>query len=204
MIRTLALCACFLLAPGCGSLALLTGGTGGEFVSDERPAKLSPRFTTRVFSAEDRNTADIILSDLDPQILTDRSAMKRATGQILHTRMFVKPYAGRTPIEPTACSVTMRYIVLAGGEFGIYAGGGFLLPDGAPEGRRFSGKISGASLRLVSASPGFNDLIGSGSMSLSFRVRRDEDLTRAARRHADFLAFAALPTPHHPLLVEDN
>ncbi|MBZ0173218.1 MAG: hypothetical protein K8E66_12615, partial [Phycisphaerales bacterium] len=159
---------------------------------------------TRVFDFQDHNTADLVLSDLDAATLADRASWDGAVGQVLHARMFIKPRAGRTPIESTACSVTLRYLVLAGGEYGIYAGGGFLLPDGAPDGNKFSGKISNASMRLVSSSPGFKDLIGSGRMSLSFNTRRDEETVRRATRNADFLAFGALPAEDHPLLVTED
>jgi hypothetical protein len=189
---------------GCSAIGLTARSTRGEFVSDEQPHKLTPRFATRVYHAEDANAADMIFSDLDADTLRDRAAWATTSGQILHARMFIQPRAGRTPIEPTACSVTLRYIVLAGGEYGLYAGGGFLLPDGKPEGNRFSGTIYNANLRLVSATPGFGDLIGSGRMSLSFRVKRDEETTRTAARNADFLAFAALPTADHPLLVVEE
>lgn len=191
-------------ASGCRSVGLMSGGTKGEFVSDEQPFKLAPRFTSRLFDSQNPNSADIVLSDLDRATLMDRRAWAGAEGQVLHARMFIQPRAGRTPIQSTACSVTLRYIVLAGGEYGIYAGGGFLLPDGAPGEKNFSGRISNASMRLVSSTPGFLDLIGSGRMSLSFRVSRDGDAVRVATRNADFLAFGAEPSPDHPLLVNQD
>ena len=193
-----------LLPGGCGALSVLTG-TSGAFVSDEQPHRLDPDFRTRVFDFEDRNTADVVMSDLPIEVLIDADAWQNATGQIVHARMFVQPRPGRTPIEKTACSVTMRYIVLAGeGEYGIYAGGGFMLPDGKPDGDRFSGTISNASLRLVSATPGFKDLIGSGTLGLDFRAKRDIETVKRATRNADFLAFGALPTHANPLLVTEE
>jgi hypothetical protein len=188
----------------CGSLSLLSN-TQNEFVSDEQPYQLSPRLTTRLFDYEDNNTADIVLSDLDPETLADADAWQGATGQVIHARMFVQPRPGRTPIEKTACTVTLRYLVLAGeGEYGIYAGGGFLIPDGAPDGDRFSGSIHNASLRLVSATPGFKDLIGRGTLGLDFRAKRDQEGVRRATRNADYLAFGALPTESNPLLVNEE
>ena len=189
---------------GCGALSFFSS-TSGEFVSDEQPHRLSPRLTTRLFDYEDNNTADIVLSDLDAETLTDADAWQTTTGQIIHARMFVQPRPGRTPIEKTACTVTLRYVVLAGdGEYGLYAGGGFLIPDGAPDGNRFSGSIHNATLRLVSATPGFKDLIGRGTLGIDFRARRDEDAVRRATRNADFLAFGALPTDANPLLVNED
>ncbi len=194
-----------LALPACGSLSLWGSGTTGEFVSNEQPTRLAPRITTRLFDAENRNTADIVLSDLPPEVLTDGDTWRDATGQVVHARMFVQPRPGRTPIEKTACTVTLRYIVLAGdGEYGIYAGGGFLIPDGAPEGEKFKGSIHNATLRLVSATPGFKDLIGSGVVGFDFSARRDADAVRRTTRNADFLAFGALPTESHPLLVTEE
>ncbi len=197
--------ALFVLATQTGCRAIGLGGGGrGEFVSDEQPTKLAPRFVTRVFDSADNNTADIVLSDLDRETLRDRGALDRAVGQVICARMFIAPKAGRTPIEPTACTVTLRYLVLAGGEYGIYAGGGFLLPGDRPEGSRFKGRILNATMRLVSSSPGFKDLIGSGRMSLSFNARRDPEMVGSVIRNTDFLAFSAIPVPDYPLLSSDD
>lgn len=199
----LAACVAIFALPGCGMVTALRG-TSGSLVSDEQPNRLDPAIKTRLFDYQNNNTADIVLSDLPPEILADGDAWQSATGQIIHARMFVQPRPGRTPIETTACTVTLRYIVLAGeGQYGIYAGGGFLIPDGAPEGTRFSGEIHNATLRLVSATPGFKDLIGSGTLGLDFRASRDENAVARATRNADFLAFAAIPTPQNPLLAKD-
>ncbi|HHN78065.1 MAG TPA: hypothetical protein ENK11_05245 [Phycisphaerales bacterium] len=197
--------ALFILTTQSGCRVIGLGGGGrGEFISDEQPTKLAPRFVTRVFDSADGNTADIVLSDLDRETLRDRDAMDSAVGQVIHARMFITPKAGRTPIEPTACTVTLRYIVLTGGEYGIYAGGGFLLPGDRPTGRRFKGRILNATMRLVSSSAGFKDLVGSGRMSLSFTARRDAETVRRATRNGDFLAFSAIPVPDYPLLSVDE
>ena len=204
------LAACGLLAgigglSACGTITSLRG-TSGALVSSEQPHSLKPSIKARLFdSTDDLNSADIVLSDLPAETLADADAWQHATGQIIHARMFVKPRPGRTPIENTACSVTIRYLVLAGdGVYGLYAGGGFLIPDGSPDGDTFSGEIHNANLRLVSASPGFKDLIGTGRLDLNFRARRDPDAVARATRNADFLAFAALPVEDHPLLISED
>jgi len=207
MLRALAtalLLSVLVIPAGCRAVGAFARGTNGEFVSKEQPHALSPNFRTKVFKSEAKNHADIVLTDLDPETLRDRSAWGSVSGQVLQARMFVQPRPGRTPIEPTACSVTLRYLVLAGPEYGLYAGGGFLLPDGEPDGNRFGGKITNASLRLVSATPGFNDLIGSGRLDLSFKASRDHETVERAMRHADFLAFGALPAVNNPLLATDD
>lgn len=189
------------LPAGCGTISILNN-TSGNFVSNEQPHRLSPDLKTRIFDYSDRNTADVVLSDLPLETLTDGDAWQSATGQIIHARMFIQPRPGRTPIETTACTGTIRYIVLTGnGEYGIYAGGGFLLPDGKPDGKRFSGEIHNATLRLVSATPGFKDLIGSGTLGMDFSAKLNAEAVHRATRNADFLAFSALPTPENPLLV---
>ncbi len=197
--------ALFILITQFGCRLIGVGGGGrGEFISDEQPTKLAPRFLTRVFDSADNNSADIVLSDLDRETLQDREAMDAAVGQVILARMFIAPKAGRTPIEPTACTVTLRYIVLAGGEYGIYAGGGFLLPGDRPAGSRFKGRILNATMRLVSSSAGFKDLIGSGRMSLSFSAARDPETVGRVIRNTDFLAFSAIPVPDYPLLSADD
>lgn len=204
MALGLAAAASLTALPGCGTITMLRG-TSGALVSSEQPHRLDPDLRTRIFDYENNNTADLVLSDLPLETLTDGDAWQYATGQVIHARMFVKPRPGRTPIETTACTVTIRYLVLAGdGEYGLYAGGGFLIPNGAPEGSKFSGEIYNATVRLVSATPGFKDLIGSGRLDIDFSTRRNAEAVKRATRNADFLAFAALPVEDHPLLVNED
>lgn len=179
-------------AAGCGTLrAGLVSGTEFASVSTERV--LRPRFATRVFTSDGLNTADLYLTDLDEAVLDDPDRLAAATGQILHVHMFLRPKPGSTPIEPTAITVTARYIVLSAGRAGVYAGGGFLLPAGGPNGDRFGGSMRAATLRLVGRTEGFDDLIRSGVLSLRERGRNDPRAAALIGAAADRVALSVEP-----------
>jgi hypothetical protein len=107
--------------------------------------------------------------------------------------MFVKPRPGSTPIADTACTSTVRYIVLADGRVGVYGGGGFLFPKGKTDGSTFSGSMDDATVRLVASGPGFIDRIGAGVLDVGFKSRRDDELAGLLARTADRLALSADP-----------
>ncbi|MEM7756130.1 MAG: hypothetical protein AAF297_10905 [Planctomycetota bacterium] len=179
--------------PACG-----TPPTKAEnrLASTAFPVDLAPNLTRRVYSPRTESSADVYLTDLSPQALT-RALSDPAdptTGTIVHVHLFIRPQPGRTPIEETALSATIRYVILARGQAGVYDGGGFLLPEGKPGGDRFEGTMLDASVRLSAATPGFIDRIGRGSLELDFRAERDEPASELIRRVADRFAFRAIQT----------
>ncbi|MEM0983996.1 MAG: hypothetical protein AAGI17_08610 [Planctomycetota bacterium] len=177
---------------GCGYLR-----TGiiqrAEFASTRTPATLKPDFETKVYTADDRNTADLYLTDIAPAVIEDRRALAAATGQILHVHMFLRPKPGSTPIEESAISVTVRYIVLVDGRAGVYSGGGFMLPAGEPNGGRFGGSIPEATLRLAGKTEGFDDLIEHGILKFRGRARRNDEVAEIIGRAMDRLAVSVDP-----------
>ena len=130
------------------------------------------------------------MTDIPPEVLEDPARLAQASGQILHVHMFLKPRPGRTPIERTACSATVRYVVLAEGRAGVYAGGGFLFPGGTPDGGRFSGVLPEATLALDGKTEGFRDALGRGVFSTRFSAANDEVLARVIRRASDRVALS--------------
>ena len=168
--------------PGCNTVrdAIPFGGGGGsaEIASLETGNTLDAKLPTRVYRSLDRNTADIYLTDLSDDELTAilQAGPSGASGQLLHIHMFVLPKPGRTPIDDTAVTASVRYVVFSGSEHGVYAGAGFLLPAGEPGGKRFSGTMDDATLRLDRATDGFRDLLGPSRLDLSFGAERNETL----------------------------
>lgn len=172
-----------LIAAMFGGLAAAggCGGGGGRAVrleSIEQGARLDATATMQAYRSADANSADIYMTDLPESALEGDADLSGVTGNMTQLRLFINPEPGATPIDPTACSVTIRHIVIAGGEVGVYAGGGFLDPSDAPGGRTFSGRVHGATLRLVAASPGFKDLLGPSRFTGGFSARKDEALAR--------------------------
>lgn len=152
------------LLAGCGARTALGGGSVRVESIDEGTA-LRPALRLRAYRAEDRNTADIYLTDLTPEQLEPTVDPTTLAGSIVHVHMFIRPRSGRTPIEGTASTAAIRHVVLANGEVGVYSGGGFLLPSGNVGDSRFGGRISRATLRLTRSTDGFNDLLGAAEFS---------------------------------------
>lgn len=171
MFRWFALAAMLCLLTGC-SRVLQTSGV--RFESFENGAVLAPTVTSSGYRAEDRSTADIYLSDIPLRDLNQADSLDDLTGTIVRVRMFVAPRPGKTPIEPTASTATIQAAVLAQGEIGIYGGGAFMLPSGKPGSRSFGGSVQGGSVRLLSATPGFEDLLGASRFTAGIHVANDE------------------------------
>lgn len=185
-----------LLAPACTRLGLVTSADG-ELVGAESAATLSPSFRVLVFArGESEGTADLYFTDLsDEQIeayFDDSAAWTTISGSIVHVHMFIKPYAGRTPIESTAANASMRWAVLAQGEIGVYTGAGFVFPGRSLLGSKISGTVSGATLRLTRATPGFHDPLGPSSLSMGFTAREDAELAEGLSRRLDAAARRAV------------
>ena len=176
-LAPLLLACALLLAGGCASGDLRIRSKSGGAI-------LAPRFVTAIYAYTDDNTVDIILSDLPEEELLamSRDELLRTRGNIMHIHQFFRPAAGRTALDPTASNTTVRHIVLAGGEIGVYGGGGLLLPGGDPGERRYAFRLNDATMRLLDATPGFQDLLGGASLSGGASATRDDDRTVAITR----------------------
>jgi hypothetical protein len=153
------------------------------------PVQDVPNLPISAYWASDPNTADLYLTDLDSSQLDRGTDLSKVSGRILHIHMFIAPLAGSTPIASSACSVTVRHVVLAQGALGVYSGGGFMLPSGHPGDATFGGTISDATLRLTGKTVTFNDRLGPATLSASIATRHDESLAkRIGARMSDVLA----------------
>lgn len=148
--------------------------SGVRFESFESASVLSPSISSSGYRAVDRSTADIYLSDIPLRDLSQAESFDQLTGTIIRVRMFVAPRPGKTPIESTASTATVQAAVLARGEVGVYGGGGFMLPSGSPGDSTFGGSIRGGSVRLLSSTPGFKDLLGASRFSAGLSAPNDE------------------------------
>ncbi|MFT5423717.1 MAG: hypothetical protein ACI89L_001505 [Phycisphaerales bacterium] len=184
-----------LLVPGCTRLGLISSANG-SLVGADSAAVLSPDFRVLVFArSENDSTADLYFTDLsDEQIesyFDDSAAWTQISGSIVHVHMFIKPYAGRTPIQSTAANASMRWAVLADGEIGVYTGAGFVFPGRTLLGSKISGSVRGATLRLTRATEGFHDPLGPSSLSMSFSAKKDADMAEGLSRRLDAAARRA-------------
>lgn len=158
----------WLAASGCSI------GPKVELVGIESGASLSPDVPVVAYRSADTNSADIYLTDLDADELDPATDPAGLTGHLVHIHLFLVPRPGRTPIDSTASSVTIRHVVLANGVMGLYGGGGFMRPSDRPGSPTLGGSIREATLRLVSSTDGFADRLGPTRFSASFKAPRDE------------------------------
>ncbi len=180
------------LSGGCSSISTTFTGTRNaiEIRSVESGAGVRPDMKRMVYQFHDKNSADIILSDFDLADLTEFSNVP-TDGQIMHVHFFVRPRPGRTPIAQTACSATVRHIVISRGEIGVYTGAGFMTPKGTPGDSSFGGSIGQAPMRLARATEFFFDPLGPCVASISFSARLDDERTRSLVALVDRLAYVA-------------
>jgi hypothetical protein len=181
---------------------LVLGGPGCGFSRSGGPARLqslqntnslqSP-LPTRVYAAADADTADVYMTDLPSSVWEAGADVSDLSGTLVHVRMFIRPRAGRTPIADTASTATIRVMVLAKGEIGVYGGGGFFVNSGNPGKERFRGGVRDASLRLVSATSGFVDRLGVSAFT--GEVSGQQDSQAAAAMERALTALIAETTP---------
>jgi hypothetical protein len=178
------------LLPGCSSLF---GGGSSALRIESRQAVVEPQPVTAVYRAIDPNTADIFISDFPPDLIADRLAQgdNGPPGTVTHFRLFIEPNAGDTPIDFGATSSSIRHIVFTGSSYGVYGGGGFLLPSDSIGDTSFTGRIRNGTLKLVGARPGFADRLGLAEISGRVSVTRDDALAETLSARITALNAAA-------------
>ncbi len=202
--RTIPLAAVVFAVLGTACSGGCAGGRGGasgyRLTSIQTRDTLSPSLSSGWFQAADENTADIYLTDLPPEALTSPETLASANGHIVHIRMLLRPLAGRTPIESTALTAAVVHVVLAGGQVGVYQGGGFMQPSGSTSARTFGGSITGGSVQLGAATPGFVDRLGAAQLTTGFRAEKDADRVREIRGALAW-ALSIAPRVEQPVIA---
>jgi hypothetical protein len=174
------------------TLAKMMGGApGGELAvksQAESGASLEGGFGYGLYRLGNQNSVTVLLFDGPPETAT----------QAMSIRMFWRPRAGRTPIDPTATNATIHYVIFTGkqGErVGIYSGAGFVYPDGALGGDTLRGGVWQATLSLSDHSEGFDDLLGEAILKGRFRAKRDDVALDLALRKLNVRVREALGYP---------
>lgn len=181
---------------GCAGIGLSGSGSpgSGQVVSEAESTRLELRLPDRAAVVQDRNTADVYLTDLSPATLdriTAGDLGPEVSGTLLHIRIFLNPKPGRTPIADTAASATARLVVVARGQVGVYDAAGFLMPGNSLRKGYASGTLRNAPTRLSRATPGFNDLLGSARMEVGFGARANDEMADRIARAIRTLALVA-------------
>jgi hypothetical protein len=198
LLRLITACSLAAFAAAMGGCSIFRSEPGGVLTatSTDGTKSLAPNFTTAAYTALDGDTADVYLSDLPRERFTNPSdTLADCSGSILHLHIFLSPEAGQTPIDSTACNLTVRQLVLtknAPQGMGLYGGGGFLLPYGDLGTGTINGSINAASQRLTRSSTGFKDLLGPGTLSGRFSAPLDDQLAQQMSTKLETL-IARLP-----------
>ncbi len=132
------------------------GGEGGH---------LSMDIKTSVCTSDPFVHTSLWMTDLTYEQIESGSMLD---GQILHVEMLFPPEAGETPIDPYATNLSIRFVVLSGGELGVYEGGGFGYPIGGHETGDMSLRIEPSGMVLAESTEGFVDLLSPGILSAVF------------------------------------
>src|SRR5690606_9308143 len=110
---------------GCsGRSPLVSAATGTMRVQSlgESQAALSARLTTSLYGAKDGVETTFILTDAPEEQLISGTI---AQGQVIHIELLWLPRSGWTPMSADATNASIRYVVISGGEVGVYGGAGF-------------------------------------------------------------------------------
>lgn len=158
--------------------------------SVERNVEDSPVLPIGAYLAESESAATVYLTDLDAAALDRGSDLSRISGRIVQIRLFLNPSPGSTPVVTTACSATVRHIILANGSIGVYGGGGFLDPSGRIGDVRISGSLRGTTARLTGSAGAFSDRLGASNLDAHFSVRRDDALAKRIGARVDDILLA--------------
>ncbi len=186
-----------LLLTACSTIGLTGGSSGSSTTTDSEGLTFSAHYPTRAYQFADKNTADVYLTDLSDDELsaffTDSQDWSQITGTIAQIHLFLNPKPGRTPIEPTAASASVRWIVITNGEIGIYDGAGFMLPGRQVAKGHISGSIRNAPLRLTRKTPGFSDPLITPEINIKFATKLDEQSAIELASRVQALAARATP-----------
>jgi len=174
---------------GCG----IVGSAGAMRVASrgDEAGEFALNLPTRYYDSKDNNSVEFFLTDLPDEVWLKGADVTDMNGVIVHVLMFLQPKAGRTPIEDTASTATVRVLILSNGELGVYGGGGFLVRSGSPGDRTVGGSISQGTVQLIRATPGFEDKLGPGYFGGSFGASRNPEQVAAIRRAFNYLASLA-------------
>ncbi len=110
--------------------------------------------------------------------IDDLLAGNVTTGMVVHIDLLWEPAAGKTPMDSSATNVTVRYIVFADGEMGLYGGAGFAMPKGEPGKGSMSLTLRDASMTLLDSTSGFVDLLSPARLTGKITAGLDERRSR--------------------------
>ena len=185
-----------LLVPGIVTLAALAGcaagGSSGSLRAESlgaSPVVLSCDYVTAFYAARKGATTSFFLADVP---LNELLSGEMTRGNVVHLDLLWVPKAGNTPMDSSATNVSIRFVVFADGELGVYGGAGFALPDGEAGAATLGLELRDASLTLLDSTDGFVDLLSPARLTGRVTARLSEERMRQMRYAVSQLVTNAL------------
>ena len=171
-----------LLASGLVTIAALggcaAGGSAGSLTAESlgtEPVVLEREYVFGIYAARSATEVSFLLSDVPLEKLLSGEVQR---ANVVHLDLLWEPKPGATPMDSSATDVSIRFVVFADGEVGVYGGAGFALPDGKAGDRRLGLDLRDASLTLMESTDGFVDLLSPVRLTGSISARLNEKRTR--------------------------
>ncbi len=160
-------------APGCAG-PVGYGSLRAQSLSDD-PVALEGEYITAFYADGSSVETSFILSDVRlDQLLSGQFSR----GNVVRVDLLWTPKPGATPMDSSATNASIRYVIVADGELGVYAGAGFALPVGDASGRSLAVRLRDASLDLLESTDGFVDLLSPATLTGTFTATHDDRRTR--------------------------
>jgi len=176
------------------ALQACTIGASTRLVSMSGRGRVKLDAVTAVYAPTGETGAQVFLTDLPRDKLARGTDLSDTSGHLIQINMFLTPRPGRTPIDPTASNASIRWIVIAKGEIGVYSGGGFVQPSELPGEDVYAANVKGATLELTARTPRFRDALGPSRMHATVRTPKDEAYARLLAARVDEI-IASLEQP---------
>ncbi len=171
-----------LLALGTGAAVCAVGCSLGRASATlraeslgEDPVYLNCDYAHAVYARLGSTETSFFLTDIPLEDLMEGNV---TTGMVVHLDLLWQPSAGHTPMDRSATNISVRYIVFADGEVGIYGGAGFAMPRGKLGKGAMSLTLRDASLTLLDSTDGFVDLLSPARLTGTVTASLDEKRTR--------------------------
>jgi hypothetical protein len=171
----------WLLAPGLVMLAALAGcqapPTSGALRAESlgtNPVVLPREYVIGFYATRDATETSFLLADVPLEKLLSGKVTR---GNVVHLELLWEPQAGATPMDSSATNVSIRFVVIADGEVGVYGGAGFAIPDGKAGAVTLSLELRDASLTLLESTDGFVDLLSPARLTGTVTARLNEKRT---------------------------
>jgi hypothetical protein len=162
---------------------------------------LPARFQTAVYEVNDLNVASFYLWDGDVDALLRGEPV---SGQFVHVEVLWTPRPGRTPVDRSTLNASVRHVIFADGEWGVYGGAGLARLGNEAGASSVSVSIPEASLSLLDSSEGFVDPLTPAELTGRFTAKLDERMARRLNLAASQAVTDRAGRPYYVRLQLDH